>query len=212
MPAEGMPPELAYEFRDWRVLEQDDENIAIFSWEPPKEWTKVDDVLATAMGPAAGPDDGGPESMTGKPAPAFTLTSLDGQEISLESLRGQTVILDFWATWCRPCLQGLPVLMEVAKAHAEDGVVLWSVDLDETAEKVRSFIDRQKWNLPVLLDTRGRVARKYGVGGIPHTVVIDPEGIIRLVEVGFPGKQVVKQKIGQVIGEIKKRSAVPTGS
>jgi peroxiredoxin len=138
----------------------------------------------------------------GKPAPDFTLKSLDGTDVSLSSLKGKIVILDFWATWCGPCRQGLPVLMEVAKARANDNVVLWAVDLDESKSKVQDFLKKKGWNLPVLLDAKGKVSQKYGVGGIPHTVIIGPDGVIHSVEIGFGGKDATTKKINAAIDQI----------
>ncbi|MCH2143266.1 MAG: TlpA family protein disulfide reductase [Phycisphaerales bacterium] len=123
--------------------------------------------------------------------------------VSLASLKGKTVILDFWATWCGPCKQGLPILMEIAKSRAADNVVLWSVDMGEPATKVQQFLERSKWDLNVMLDQKNQVAKKYGVRGIPHTVVIGPDGIVQLVEIGFGGKEHTTKAMNTIIDEIK---------
>jgi peroxiredoxin len=79
--------------------------------------------------------------------------------------------------------------MEIARERAADGVVLWTVDLREKPKIVKAFIEKSKWDLNVLLDPQGDVASKYGVRGIPHTVLIGPDGNVLLVEVGFMGEE-----------------------
>lgn len=215
----GMPSEMVMEFTKWAPLKNDADTKSTFAFKAKDGWKKVDDLLQTLMADMGGMvegDDGhshaGGEGShshnanhktVGKPAPDFTLKSLEGKDVSLGSLKGKIVILDFWATWCGPCRQGLPVLMEIAKERADDNVVLWAVDLDESKRKVESFLKKKGWTLPVLLDTKGKVSQKYGVGGIPHTVVIDPSGVVHSVEIGFGGKEATKKKLNAVIDEIK---------
>jgi peroxiredoxin len=215
----GTPQEMVMEFTQWATLKNTTEAKAAFTFTPKTDWKKVDDLMEAMMadmGGMGGDDPGhtheGPNAThshnsnhktVGKPAPDFKLKSLDGQDVSLASLKGKIVILDFWATWCGPCRKGLPVLMEVAKERAADGVVLWAVDLDEPKKKVADFLKKKGWNLPVLLDAKGKTSQKYGVGGIPHTVIIDPEGIVRSVEIGFGGTEATKKKLNAVIDQIK---------
>lgn len=207
-------------FKDWKKLNKADDHSKLFTFTPPEGWEKVvniDNHIADLMGapePSTTPPSpetrGGaapPHPMVGKAAPAFELPDLKGQTVSLASLKGKTVILDFWATWCGPCKQGLPILMDVAKSRAADNVVLWSVDMGEPATKVQKFLERSKWDLNVMLDQKNEVARKYGVRGIPHTVVIDPDGIIRMVEIGFGGKEHTTKAMNNIIDEIKNGSA-----
>jgi peroxiredoxin len=92
--------------------------------------------------------------------------------------------------------------MDVAEQRKGDNVVLWAVDLSETKSQVESFLKKKGWKLPVLLDGKGKIASQYKVGGIPHTVIIDPAGIVRSVEVGFGGKDATTKKINSIIDEI----------
>ncbi|MCP4758023.1 MAG: redoxin domain-containing protein [Planctomycetes bacterium] len=207
----GMPSEMVFDFNDWKKLESTPEAKKMFSWTAPEDWKQVEDLMAAMMeGMPDGTGMDGPgdleadHAMVGKAAPDFTLPNLVGTDVSLASLKGKTVILDFWATWCGPCRQGLPVLMEVADARKNDGVVLWAVDLDEAKKKVSAFLTKRKWTLSVLLDAKGKVASKYGVGGIPHTVVIDPQGVVRSVDIGFMGKDATKKRLNATIDEILK--------
>ncbi len=140
--------------------------------ELPEEWT------------AGEPTSPTPSPMIGKPAPELTLSLLDGETRKLSDYRGKTVILDFWATWCGPCVVGLPQVMEVA-AERPDDVVLVAVNQDEDAETIETFLKTHGWSeLNVALDDAGNAGRQYGVNGIPHTVVVAPNGIVQNVHVG----------------------------
>ncbi len=138
------------------------------------------------------PGDGAPGAaptepaspLVGKEAPDFDLARLTGGRVRPQDLRGKVVVLDFWATWCAPCVAALPTLMKVAKAHS-DNVVLVAIDQQEESETIREFLKQKAWDLDVALDSDGRVGRSYGVQGIPQTVVIDPQGIVRHVHVGL---------------------------
>ena len=212
--APGMPNEMALDFTKWAIIDRSDASRAKFAFTPESDWKKVDNLMETLMadmggGPPMGDDHNGSHPTVGKPAPDFTLTSIDGKSVSLQDLRGKIVILDFWATWCGPCRKGLPVLMEIAKSRANDGVVLWAVDLDEPKEKVAEFLKKKGWDLPVLLDSKGKVSQKYGVGGIPHTVVIDPKGVVHSVEIGFGGKEATMKKLNAEIDAIKGGQSTP---
>jgi len=215
----GMPSEMGMDFTDWKKLANTPEAKAMFTYTPDPEAKEVKDLMASLMEGMGGQPEamGGPEGpggeqgehpMVGKPAPNFTLPSLDGKDISLASLKGKTVILDFWATWCGPCRKGLPVLMEIVESRKADDVVLWAVDLSETKSTVEDFLKKKNWNLSVLLDGKGKIAKQYKVGGIPHTVIIDPEGIVRSVEVGFGNKSATTKAVNSVIDAIKAGSTV----
>ncbi len=155
-------------------------DAAQFAWTPPEN---ARDATRTA---AAENDDA--DSLVGKPAPDFTLASLDGAEVKLADLRGNVVVLDFWATWCGPCVVSMPLLMEVHKEVSPRGVKLFAINIAEDKEKVSGFLNSRKIELPVLLDSDSRVAEAYGVRGIPMSVVIDGKGIVKNVNVGFgPG-------------------------
>lgn len=134
---------------------------------------------------------------TGTKAPGFELKDLDGKTVSMEELRGRIVIVDFWATWCPPCLISIPELVEIQEKYAERGVTVLgiSVDLPEKMSEadLRAFKSKLKMNYPILrADDRIMVDYFGGEGAqvaIPTLFVVDREGHIREKLVGFrPGK------------------------
>jgi peroxiredoxin len=115
----------------------------------------------------------------GAEAPGFRLPSLDGAEVSLESYRGRLVVLNFWATWCPPCVAEMPSLQRLEKTLGAEGLAVVTVSTDEDQEALREFVTRHGLTLPVLLDPGGQVASDvYRTTGYPETFVVDPEGIL----------------------------------
>jgi thiol-disulfide isomerase/thioredoxin len=128
------------------------------------------------------------DELVGNPAPDFQLDSLDDGPIALAQHRDKNVvILDFWATWCGPCRQGLPIIARVATDYRDRGVVFYAVDQREAANDVRDFLTDQRLEISALLDRDGAVGNLYHVNGIPQTVIIGRDGKVREVHVGFSG-------------------------
>lgn len=128
--------------------------------------------------------------LVGHPAPEFQGTLLDGKPFTLSDLRGKVVLLDFWATWCGPCVQALPHIQKIADRFADRPVVVLGMNRDQfgSEERIRKFLERKKITFPQFLDFDGEAADKYGVTGIPCTFLIDAKGILQYVSVGFtPG-------------------------
>lgn len=155
-----------------------------FSFSPPEG--------VTAYDPSKAPED----DLVGKPAPAIKLELLDGGTLDLVSHKGKNVvILDFWATWCRPCRAAMPILAEVAKAYASRGVVLYAVNQRETPAQIKAFLEKENLNIPVALDKDSQAGAAYRVSGIPRMVIIDKEGVVRAGHAGLdPDLQNVLQK------------------
>jgi cytochrome c biogenesis protein CcmG/thiol:disulfide interchange protein DsbE len=114
--------------------------------------------------------------LIGRPAPSFTLTSLYGrEEISLAKLSGTPVVLNFWASWCVPCFEEHPMLVEAARS-LDGRARLIGIVYDDTPENARAFLREAGDAFPTLIDPGGRVAIAYGVYGVPETFFISAEG------------------------------------
>ncbi|MEM7228522.1 MAG: TlpA disulfide reductase family protein [Planctomycetota bacterium] len=163
------------------------------------------DHLASLMPRAPEPtanDGGGVQlvrGLEGMPAPDVILTTMDNDAVDLEDLRGQVVVLDFWATWCGPCRRALPSLHEVAVWADDESlpvkvltVNVWERidDPEERLEKVRKFWTDNGFSLPVLVDYSDETAEAFGVTGIPTTVVIRSDGVVHGVHVGFDADRI----------------------
>ena len=124
--------------------------------------------------------------LLGKPAPGFKVNLLDGGQADLAQHKDKAVvILDFWATWCGPCVRALPIISEVAAAYRKKGVAFYAVNLRESPEAVRRFLKKYKITCAVAMDADGRVASLYGVTSIPQTVIVGRDGTVQAVHVGF---------------------------
>jgi len=123
----------------------------------------------------------------GQKAPNFSITTLDGKKLSLASLRGKVVLLDFWAQWCEPCKKELPELQKLSQAYAGKGVVVVSVNIDKQRENAERMAKQLGVSFDVGLDPAGTVAGMYDLPKMPTSFVLDKKGIIRFVHEGFEG-------------------------
>jgi len=115
--------------------------------------------------------------LVGKEAPTFTLQSLDGEVVDLATLRGQPVVINFWATWCQPCIYEHPYLIEMARQYEGRAHFLGVIYQDEVAPIRRFLAQRGSWGR-TLVDPEAEVAIAFGVYGAPETFVVDPQGVI----------------------------------
>jgi thiol-disulfide isomerase/thioredoxin len=127
-----------------------------------------------------------PSPLLGKAAPPIKLSLIKEGELDLANHAGKDVVmLDFWATWCGPCVMEMPVLAKVAKEYADTGVVLYAVNLREEPSDIEDFFKDKDFTATVALDTEGSVADVYGAQGIPHLVIIDKNGVVQSVHTGY---------------------------
>jgi peroxiredoxin/outer membrane lipoprotein-sorting protein len=140
---------------------------------------------ATQMAAAGGMDRSPAEVLVGKPAPAFKLPTLDGKQVSLADQKGKVVVLDFWATWCPPCVEGLPEIDKLAAEHKPNDLRVFAVNQAEEKPQVQEFIKTKSLTLPVLLDADGKVGEDYHADPIPLAVIIGKDGVVRKVFMGI---------------------------
>ncbi len=130
----------------------------------------------------------GPE-MIGKPAPAFTLRTVDGcSALSLADMRGQVVIIDFWASWCAPCQRSLPQLAALESGKA--GIRILAINIDDDRANAVEFLKRNRVKLTSLFDETKKVADSYDVPEMPSALIIDKKGVVRFVHAGYTERDI----------------------
>ena len=141
-------------------------------------------------------------SVQGK-APDFTLKSNSGKNIKLSELRGQVVLLNFWASWCGPCRQEMPLLEKLQRRYSSLGFTVLGVNVEEDPRKAKTLLKDISVSFPILFDTRNKVSKQYKVSAMPSTVMIDRDGNMRYLHKGYkPGDEAQYKKwVKQLIRE-----------
>ena len=143
-----------------------------------------------------------PSPLVDRPAAPFVLTSYAGEPMSLEAHRGRVVVVNFWASWCVPaCYDEAPVLERNWRAYRERGVMVLGVDIQDTPEAARKFIDQFSLTFPNALDPTGKVSIDYGVYGVPETFFIDARGRIRAKHVGAVTDAIFRREVDRLLAE-----------
>jgi peroxiredoxin len=126
-------------------------------------------------------------SEEGHPAPDFTLRTLEGRTVRLAELRGKKVVLvNFWATWCPPCRLEMPTMQQIYSEYKDKGFEILAVNIEPDARQaISDFVKELRLTFPILLDPDMKVTRKFRVIGLPVSVLIDRQGIIRAKEIGY---------------------------
>ncbi len=137
-----------------------------------------------------------PDLARARTVPAFAVNTLDGQRISLDDLQGKVVLIDFWATWCGPCMAALPHIRKIAKQFEGRPLVVLSISVDANQEKWKEFVAKNEMTWPQAFDGAftGSVARAFGVRAIPNTFTVDADGVLQDVHIGD----------GSIEGKLKK--------
>ena len=126
--------------------------------------------------------------LTGQPAPDFALKSSTGENVRLSEYRGDVVLINFWATWCGPCRQEMPLLDELYTRYQRVGFNLLGVNIDDDSARAMSMIRELGISFPVLFDSRKEVSKLYDVNAMPVTVLVDRAGNVRHIHQGYkPG-------------------------
>ena len=122
------------------------------------------------------------------PAPGFELASMDGGSIALDDLRGQVVMVNFWATWCGPCREEMPHLEALYQRYSDLGFTLLGVNVEEDSSGADEFLAETPVSFPILFDPQSHVSELYDVVAMPSTVMIDRSGNMRFIHHGYkPG-------------------------
>jgi len=111
----------------------------------------------------------------GRPAPEFNATDLTGNPVSLNQYKGQVVLLNFWASWCTPCVREMPLLNDISQRYAKDVQSLF-INVGESKGTIREFMEHHQFDFDVVVDATGKISGKYNVMGLPATMIIDREG------------------------------------
>jgi peroxiredoxin len=123
-------------------------------------------------------------------APDFTLTNLDGTNLRLTELRGQVVLINFWASWCGPCRQEMPVLDRLHQRYKDTGFTVLGINVEGEAAPARAITDKTGVTFPVLIDADQKISKLYDLKAMPSTVIVDRDGKIRFVHRGYkPGDE-----------------------
>ena len=130
-------------------------------------------VLSGLLGMAARPP------LVGSPAPEITLKDLQGRDVKLSDLRGKVVLVNFWATWCKPCKEEMPAMQASYDKLRDKGFVVLAVNELEDTARVAEHIRTHGHTFEVVMDHNNQVANMYGVVGLPASFLIDPQGIVR---------------------------------
>ena len=142
------------------------------------------------------------ETMKG-PAPNFTLKSKSGKNIKLSELRGEVVMLNFWASWCAPCRQEMPYLEAIYQKYKPLGFTLLGVNVEEDSSKAITLLKNIQVSFPILFDNENKVSALYDVAAMPSTVLIDRDGNMRFLHKGYkPGyEEEYRNQVRQLVRE-----------
>jgi peroxiredoxin len=127
-----------------------------------------------------------PSPQAGFSAPDFTLETPDSGTVNLADLRGQVVLINFWATWCPPCRAEMPAIQQVYERYREQGFTVLAVNMQEGDTQVAAFVNEMGLTFPILMDRDGSVSNRYQVKALPSTFVVDRQGVIQNVTLGGP--------------------------
>ena len=160
-------------------------------------------ISASLPGGTASP--GIPAPQTGFLAPEFTLTSLQGETISLADLRGQAVLVNIWASWCGPCRSEMPAMQTIYQEYTSQGFTILAVNAtnQDSQAEAANFANEYNLTFPILMDTDGRVGELYQVSALPSSFFIRPDGTIQEVVIGGPmAEALLRTRVETLLQEV----------
>ena len=143
--------------------------------------------------------EGGGRPLAGQPAPEFRLTLLDGNAVALQDLLGKIVVVNFWASWCPPCVDEMPALEAVWEAYQDKGVVFLGVAYQEQEATVLEALTEFGTTYPVGLDDNDRIAEMYGITGVPETFIIDSQGAVAFLHLGPVTAEILSEELNALV-------------
>jgi len=155
---------------------------------------------ATPLEPKAPPPATAQTYPPGQAAPALRLQGLDGRPVDLAALRGRPVVVNFWATWCDPCVREFPLLRQAATTHRSQRLAVVGVLTNDRPDAARAFVRRLDATWPVALDPRGTTATRWGAVGLPHTYFIHPDGTLASHQLGELTEASLTRQLAVILG------------
>jgi cytochrome c biogenesis protein CcmG, thiol:disulfide interchange protein DsbE len=157
---------------------------------------------ATRLEPLAPPASSAPTAPTyppGTPAPALRLPGLDGGQVDLAALRGRPVVVNFWASWCDPCVREFPLLRQAAAGHRRDRLTVVGVLSGDSPAAARPFLRRHNATWPIALDPNTTTATAWGAVGLPHTYFIRPDGTLASHQLGELTQASLDRQLAEIL-------------
>jgi cytochrome c biogenesis protein CcmG, thiol:disulfide interchange protein DsbE len=169
--------------------------------------------LFAAIGLLAIRPTGASQSQIGKPAPAFTLRPIGGgAPVRLQELRGQVVVLNFWASWCAPCRSEAPTLAAAFERWHLAPVAFLGITYQDEPSAAQAFARHEGISYPLVSDPGASVAAEYGVSGVPETIVVSPSGNVLDHAYGEVTGQELDSWVRSALGNLSSASSVPSGA
>ena len=172
-------------------------------------WVLLVAVFAVAVSGSLAWSMGSRVPVVGAPAEDFRLVDLEGKSQSLSQYRGKVVLVNFWATWCKPCTTEMPAMQATYDRLREKGFVVLAINELEDDARVREHIKQHGHTFPVLMDRDNKVANQFGVFGLPVSVFIDEKGVVQEY---IKGGLLTEQKILDAVARIQKQEPVKAAS
>jgi peroxiredoxin len=141
------------------------------------------------------------EKLNKSKAPEFSLKDLNGKRITLSSFKGKVVLLNFWATWCPPCLAEMPSFKKLYSEMRSSGLEIIAISTDRSVNETRGFTDKKGFDFPILMDEDRAVTKQYKVFSLPTTFLIDRNGVI--IEKFFGENDWASREMKKKIGKLK---------
>lgn len=138
-----------------------------------------------------------------QPAPDFTLKSLSGENLKLSELRGQVVLVNFWASWCGPCRQEMPLLDDLYQHYEKLGFTVLGINVEQDIAPAQALLKEHPVHFPVLFDPQSTASKLYKLDAMPSTVLVDRSGNVRYLHQGYlPGyEQTYQQQVSELLRE-----------